>query len=70
MLMPTRRHEPRHPDPTPEEIAAKCAEIQRGWTEKQRLRHLAYSPAEEWTVPEVVVVECEPDTSDFWFWAI
>lgn len=29
-----------NPDPTPEEIAAACLEIQAGWTPQERLRRL------------------------------
>jgi len=32
-------HEPAH-EPTPAEIAAKCAEIQATWTEAERLKRL------------------------------
>lgn len=28
----------RHPDPTPEEIRAACAEIRAGWTEEEKRR--------------------------------
>jgi hypothetical protein len=28
------------PDPTPEQIAERCAEIQRGWSAEMRLRRL------------------------------
>lgn len=31
-------HEPLHPDPTPDEIAQICAEIQSEWSEEDRLR--------------------------------
>ncbi len=27
-------------DPTPEEIAQRCAEIQRGWSEQEKLKRL------------------------------
>jgi hypothetical protein len=27
-------------DPTPEEIAQRCAEIQRGWSEQERMKRL------------------------------
>jgi hypothetical protein len=29
-----------NPDPTPEEIAAACLEIQRGWTAEEKLKRL------------------------------
>lgn len=32
----TMRYEPPTPDPTPEEIAEMCAEIQENWTETDR----------------------------------
>ena len=33
-------HPPKHPDPTPEEIAAACADIQAEWSEDEK-RHRA-----------------------------
>jgi hypothetical protein len=43
-------------DPSPEEIAERCAEIQAGWSEAERLRRLVYhAPVLE--APVVVVAD-------------
>ena len=42
-------------DPTPEEIAAKCAEIQETWTSRERRYRLPR--AARWDVPEMRCVD-------------
>lgn len=39
-------------DPTPEEIAAMCLEIQAGWTPEQRLRRLRHDLR-----PQIILVD-------------
>lgn len=44
-------HRPRH-EPSPEEIAARCAEIQLGWSDEQRRnRSVIGSTGEGWIPP-------------------
>jgi hypothetical protein len=46
------RWEPQDYLPTPEEIGAKCREIQRGWSRAERLRRLLVRPA-DWSPPVI-----------------
>lgn len=41
------------PDPTPEEIRQRCAEIQREWSPEEEYRRRAHRPETGWRVPEV-----------------
>lgn len=47
--------EPKEPDPTPEEIAAKCKEISDEWSEdeKARRRGMSKTDGDRWNVPTV-----------------
>lgn len=47
--------------PTQEEIAAACLEIQKGWSEGERMRRRGISSVDgdAWNVPEVRSVEPE-----------
>ena len=53
-------HYPPTPDPTPEELAAMCAEIQATWSESERLRRTepAYQP-QHWTAPVIRIVDIQ-----------
>ena len=46
-------------DPTPEEIAAACAEIRAGWSEGEKQRRSAWAVCEPWEAPEVEVDEVQ-----------
>jgi hypothetical protein len=68
MLMAARNAPtPRRTDPTPQEIAALCREIQLGWTdavrEKRRACKQCVAP---WTVPEVDLLLDTPE-EEFWW---
>lgn len=36
-------HNPDQPDPTPEEITERCAEVQAGWTKAERARRAPWA---------------------------
>jgi hypothetical protein len=46
------RERPRY-EPTPAEIAAACAEIQREWSDDEEYRRRAFRPETGWQVHEV-----------------
>jgi hypothetical protein len=50
------RWQPQDYLPTPQEIGAKCREIQRGWSPAERLRRLLVRPA-GWSPPVIHVAE-------------
>ena len=51
------------PDPTPDDIKATCEELQAGWTEKQRRKHLAVHPT-TWRLPEYNIAEVSPGMAE------
>lgn len=64
----TRKVQTSRTDPTPSEIAALCRQIQLGWTEAERRRRRVNKADVQWTVPEVELLDGDPDESDRWYW--
>jgi hypothetical protein len=57
-----------HDDPTPDEIAARAAQIRAKWSEGQQaarekglhMNQRRSQPSKRWTVPEIVLAEWLP----------
>ncbi len=56
------------PSPSPGELQRLCLEIQRGWTDRDRLRRSAVRP-HGWSTPVIKSADLAPEGGRHWYFS-